>query len=92
MDHKIGSLERGKQADLNRVSLAASRLHPIYDPWSMLVFAAMPSDVISVMVAGKWLMRDRQVMTLDLKKTLRDALQIAREFKAEMARIDEEKP
>jgi len=92
MDHKIGSLERGKQADVIRISLAANRLHPIYDPWSMLVFAAMPSDVTSVMVAGKWLMWDRQVLTLDPKKTLRDGLQIAREFKAEMVRIDGEKP
>ncbi|GLQ55303.1 amidohydrolase family protein [Devosia nitrariae] len=91
LDGKIGSLEPGKQADLIRVNLTASRLHPIYDPWSMLVFAAMPTDVADVMVAGRWLMRDRQVMTLDPKKTLRDAMQIAREFKAEMVRIDEEK-
>ncbi|KKB12419.1 amidohydrolase [Devosia geojensis] len=88
---KTGSLESGKQADLTRVSLAAERLHPIYDPYSMLVFAALPSDVTDTMVAGRWLMRDRQVLTLDRKKTLRDALQIARTFKAEMIRIDEEK-
>ena len=86
---KTGSLEAGKQADLIRVSLAAPRLHPIYDAYSMLVFAAMPSDVTDSMVAGRWLMRDRQVQTLDSVKTVRDAVQIAKEFKAEMARIDE---
>ena len=86
---KTGSLEPGKQADLIRVSLAAPRLHPIYDPYSMLVFATMPSDVTDTMVAGRWLMRNRQVQTLDVKETLRDAMQIATSFKAEMLRIDD---
>ncbi|WP_423067869.1 amidohydrolase family protein [Devosia sp. CN2-171] len=90
MDRKIGSLEAGKQADLIRIELSAARLHPIYDAYSMLVFAALPTDVRDVMVAGRWLLRDRQVQTLDPKKTLRDALQIATAFKAEMARIDQD--
>jgi cytosine/adenosine deaminase-related metal-dependent hydrolase len=85
---KTGSLEPGKQADLIRISLAAPRLHPIYDPYSMLVFAALPTDVTDTMVAGRWLLRDRQVQTVDPKKALRDALQIAHQFKAEMTRID----
>lgn len=85
---KVGSLEPGKQADIIRISLAAPRLHPIYDPYSMLVFASMPTDVVDTMVAGRWLMRDRQVETLDARKTLRDAMQIATSFKAEMIRID----
>jgi cytosine/adenosine deaminase-related metal-dependent hydrolase len=88
LDARTGSLEPGKQADLIRLSLAAPRLHPIYDPYSMLVFAALPTDVTDTMVAGRWLMRDRQVQSLDPKKALRDALQIAHQFKAEMTRID----
>ncbi|WP_449396243.1 amidohydrolase family protein [Devosia riboflavina] len=85
---KTGSLEKGKQADLIRISLAAPRFHPIYDPYSALVFAAMPSDVTDTMVAGRWLMRERKVQTLDVGKTVADANQIARQFKAEMDRID----
>ena len=85
---KTGSLEPGKQADLIRIALSAPRLHPIYDPYAMLVFACMPSDVRDSMVAGKWLMRDRQVQTLDADKALRDAIQIANQFKAEIRQID----
>lgn len=85
---KTGSLEVGKQADLIRISLAAPRLHPMYDPYSALVFAAMPSDVTDTMVAGRWLMRDRQIQTMDKNKVIADANQIARQFKAEMERID----
>ena len=88
LDGRIGSLEPGKQADLVRVSLAAPRMQPVYDPYATLVFCAMPADVLDVMVAGRWLMRGREVLTLERTKALRDALQIAAEFKAEMARID----
>jgi cytosine/adenosine deaminase-related metal-dependent hydrolase len=85
---RIGSLEAGKQADLVRVSLAAPRVQPVYDVYSTLVYASMPDDVTDVMVAGRWLMRDRDVKTIEPKRCLRDAGQIAMAFKAEMARID----
>lgn len=89
MDKIIGSLEPGKQADLIRISLADPRLHPIYDIWSMLVFAALPTDVRGTMVAGQWLMEERLVTTLDPDKTLGDALQIAARFKDRIKQIDE---
>ena len=88
LDAKVGSLEPGKQADLIRVSLASPRQQPIYDIYSTLVFATMPTDVRDVMVGGDWLMRGREVLSLERKKALRDALQVAQSFKAEMARID----
>lgn len=88
LDASIGSLEPGKQADLVRIDLSAPRLQPIYDPYATLVYSTIADDVRDVMVAGKWLMRDRNVLTLERKKVLRDALQIAAQFKAEMARID----
>jgi 5-methylthioadenosine/S-adenosylhomocysteine deaminase len=83
-----GSLEPGKQADLIRIDLSALRLHPIYDPYAMLVFSTMPSDVRDVMVAGEWLMRERQVLTLERDRVLSDALQMAGAFRLEMAAID----
>ena len=85
---KTGSLETGKQADIIRVSTRSTRMQPIYDPYSALVFAAMPSDVTHTMVAGRWLMRDRQVQTLEPARIMADANQIARQFKTEMARLD----
>lgn len=88
LDRKVGSLEPGKKADLIRVDLSSPRQQPIYDIYSTLVFATMPSDVRDVMVAGQWLMRGREVLSLERKKVLRDALQVAQSFKAEMARID----
>jgi len=40
------------------------------------------------MVAGRWLMRNREVLTLERKAVLRDALQVATAFEAEMQSID----
>ncbi|WP_439501330.1 amidohydrolase family protein [Aminobacter ciceronei] len=88
LDAKVGSLEPGKQADLIRVSLASPRQQPVYDIYSTLVFATLPTDVCDVMVGGDWLMRGREGLSLERKKVLRDALQVAQSFKAEMARID----
>ena len=51
----------------------------------------MPQDVRDVMVAGRWLMREREVLTVERKRALRDALQLATEFKAEIAAIDARK-
>lgn len=89
MDSLIGSLEPGKAADLIRLSVAAPRMQPIYDPYATLVFCAMPDDVQDVMVDGRWLMRNREVLTMERSRVLRDAGQIATEFRAEMARIDQ---
>ncbi len=67
---EIGSLEAGKQADLILVDLTAPNLTPVLvDPVRNivpnLVYAASGHEVKTVMVAGKILMRDREVLTLD---------------------------
>ena len=61
---------------------------PLIWPEAVRRIATMPTDVRDVMVGGDWLMRDREVLSLERKKVLRDALQVAQSFKAEMARID----
>ena len=91
MADRIGSLEPGKQADIIRISLDDPRLHPIYDLTSALVFAALSTDVRGTMVAGQWLMEDRQVWTMDADKALADVLQVARSFKARIIEIDKTK-
>lgn len=85
---RVGSLEPGKQADLIRISMAAPRLHPVYDIFATLVFSAMAPDVADVMVAGRWLMRDRQVQTVEPARALADAAQVAGQFRGRMAKID----
>jgi 5-methylthioadenosine/S-adenosylhomocysteine deaminase len=65
MGDRLGSLEVGKQADLIVVDLDAPHLLPRHDPWSTLAYAATAADVRDTVVAGRVLMRDRHLTTLD---------------------------
>ncbi|MEW6387910.1 MAG: amidohydrolase [Thermodesulfobacteriota bacterium] len=65
LEDRIGTLTPGKEADLIMVNLNQPHLTPLYAPCSHLVYAARPADVQHVMVAGRWRMRDRQLLTLD---------------------------
>lgn len=87
LDDRIGSLEPGKLADLVRIDLRGTHLLPNYDPYATIVYAAMASDVRDVMVAGAWLMRDRQVLTLDRDQVHADALALAEDFREEALRL-----
>ncbi|MEM9248829.1 MAG: amidohydrolase [Pseudomonadota bacterium] len=80
MADRIGSLEVGKQADLIRISLADPRVQPVWDVYAALVFACGPQDVRDVMVDGQWLMREREVLTLEADKVLADTRQVAARF------------
>jgi 5-methylthioadenosine/S-adenosylhomocysteine deaminase len=88
LDARTGSLEPGKEADLIRVNLADPRCQPVWDPYATLVFSVLPSDVRDVMVAGRWLMRDREALSLEPARILADARQVAGEFGARIVEID----
>jgi len=64
---EIGSLVPGKAADVVAVDLGDIESRPIYHPQSHLVYATGRHQVSHVWVAGKALLRDRQLTTLDLE-------------------------
>lgn len=73
MERLIGSLERGKRADLITVSLREPHAVPMYDVYSHLVYALKASDVQDVFVNGRALVRGRRPLTLDKAKVLAEA-------------------
>jgi 5-methylthioadenosine/S-adenosylhomocysteine deaminase len=73
----IGSLEAGKQADIITVTTDGARQTPMFDPISHLVYVCHGDDVLTTIVAGRVLMRDRRVLTLDRTEVLRDARAMA---------------
>ena len=77
MSAKIGSLEVGKQADVITVSMDGARQTPMFDAVSQLVYVTRGDDVRNTVVAGKVLMKDRQVTTLRRADVLRDARAMA---------------
>ncbi|MEM6344083.1 MAG: amidohydrolase, partial [Bacteroidota bacterium] len=71
-EEEIGSIEPEKAADLILVSNKALHMQPLYDVYSQIVYCADGSDVTHCMVAGKWLMKDQQLLTLDQQQILQD--------------------
>lgn len=75
MEDELGSIEPGKKADIAVVDL--QKLHAIpgcgRDPVSQLVYSATAQDVSHTIVNGTMLMRDRQLTTIDINRTMADA-------------------
>jgi 5-methylthioadenosine/S-adenosylhomocysteine deaminase len=78
LDHRLGSLEPGKLADLIVVDAGALHNNPHFDfnpeaVYSQLVYATKSTDVRDVMVNGRWLMRDRALLTVQPDALLAEA-------------------
>ena len=65
LDSEIGSLTTGKAADFIAVDLSGASTQPVYDVTSHLVYAANRNHVTDVFVAGKPLLRNCALTTLD---------------------------
>lgn len=62
LDKDIGSIEVGKKADLVLVETSSVNMQPIYDYYSVLVYSANPSNVDTVIVDGKVLVKNKQLV------------------------------
>jgi len=65
LEKEIGSIEKGKRADLVIVNRDSLNQIPLYNVYSDLVYATKASDVETVIINGRIVMRDRQLLTLD---------------------------
>jgi cytosine/adenosine deaminase-related metal-dependent hydrolase len=74
-DHLIGSLEVGKKADIITIDLDHPRLVPNVNPVSAVVYSAKGSDVDNVIIDGKWIVENRQILTMDQKAVMEKAKQ-----------------
>ena len=85
--HLTGSLEPGKRADLILVDVSPLHNSPSFkrgpdNAYAQIVYASKSTDVSDVMVNGRWLMRDRQLLTLNEEQLLHQAEEIARKIDA----------
>jgi 5-methylthioadenosine/S-adenosylhomocysteine deaminase len=65
LEKEIGSIEKGKRADLAIVDLDDLNQTPYYNIYSDLVYSAKAGDVRTVIIEGRVVMRDRRLLTLD---------------------------
>ncbi len=68
LDSQIGTIETGKRADLVLVDFDKPHLYPRHNVVSHLVYAASSSDVDSTMVNGRFLLRGRQFLKMDVRR------------------------
>ncbi len=73
LDDTIGSLKPGKAADIVAVDLANIETQPGYHPLSQLVYAAGRQHVTDVWVAGRHLLKERRLTSLDEQVILEKA-------------------
>ena len=77
LESRVGSLEKGKKADIILLDLDQPHLTPLYNIYSHLVYAARGADVTRVIIHGRTVMKDRELLTLDLKEILSRANRFA---------------
>ncbi len=67
LEDELGSLEEGKRADITVVDLRGVHSSPSApeDVLSPLVYAGRATDVVHVLIEGKPVMKDRQLLTMD---------------------------
>jgi 5-methylthioadenosine/S-adenosylhomocysteine deaminase len=73
LEKEIGSLEVGKKADIIILDLNRPHLQPVYNIVSQLVYSAVGADVRDVIIDGKLVMHNRQLLTLDEETILQKA-------------------
>jgi 5-methylthioadenosine/S-adenosylhomocysteine deaminase len=82
---EIGSLEAGKKADLITIDLEQPHLTPRAHVPQLLAYYAEGSDVADTIVDGRILMRDRRILTADVREVITRA---QTEAEAAFRRVD----
>jgi len=81
MQKEIGSLEAGKKADLVLLDLDKPNAVPMYEVYAQIAYALKGSDVSTVIIGGKPVMRDHKLLTVNEA----EAVAKAQEYKKKIA-------
>lgn len=85
MEKEIGSLEAGKKADLILLRTDAPHAVPMYDVYSQVVYALKASDVETVVIAGRVVLENRRVLTLNEAEVLAKAKEYGEKVRRSLA-------
>ncbi|MDF3000029.1 MAG: N-ethylammeline chlorohydrolase [Bacillota bacterium] len=94
LEHKLGTLEEGKLADMILVDAEAPHMTPIhFGEWenvtSNLVFCATGADVTDVMIQGEFKIRNRKILTCNVKEIQRSVQETSNHMIHILRRINE---
>lgn len=86
LDHRVGSLVAGKEADITVLDARALNMAPVHDPISTVVMQAGPRNVEHVMILGAFVKRDFALTRGDVGRGLEALEKSGRRIAAELAR------
>lgn len=75
---ELGSIQTGKRADIITINMRSPHLVPAYDLYSLIVYAAMASDIEDVMIDGRPVILGRALVTGDEEAILQKAYEWSR--------------
>jgi 5-methylthioadenosine/S-adenosylhomocysteine deaminase len=84
MEKEIGSLEAGKKADLSLISLDEPNAVPSYEVYAQLAYALKASDVETVVIGGRVVMRGRKLLTVNEKEVMAKAVEYQKTIAASL--------
>lgn len=70
MEKEIGSLEKGKKADVIILDMTGPDWIPLYNPIQNLIYSASGSSVETVIIDGRFVMENREIKTVDEEEIL----------------------
>jgi len=85
LEHAVGSLEVGKKADIVLVATDDYDQFPNYDPVITLAESTVGRDVRTVVIDGRVVLKDGELLTLDLGP-MRE--RVGRQYQTLMSRFD----
>jgi 5-methylthioadenosine/S-adenosylhomocysteine deaminase len=90
LEKKIGSIEKGKQADLIIINLKRPQMTPILSTpirnvVPNLVYSARGSEVDTVIVDGRIIMKNRKILTIREEKAIEEAQRAAERIASKAA-------
>jgi Cytosine deaminase and related metal-dependent hydrolases len=84
MEKEIGSLERGKKADVIVISLNEPNAVPMYDVYAQLAYALKGNDVETVVIGGRMVMRDHRLLTVKEDEVFAKAIEYKKKIEASL--------
>ncbi|MFD7440292.1 amidohydrolase [Streptomyces sp. NPDC059909] len=80
LGERVGALAPGRRADLILVDLTGPHVRPLHDLATALVLSARSADVVTTIVDGRVLMRDRKLLTLDVEEIVSELARLLPEL------------
>ena len=73
LNKSIGSLKKGKQADIVAIDLEKIETIPLYESISQIIYSSTREQISDVWIAGKRLLCNRKLTTLNLEELISNA-------------------